>query len=178
MAGRGGRNDDAIAEALEMIAGVLGGNPNRVGISANRKLGYFQRINPPYGTHMLAEETDDWWIAAKTELEAGGGAISWAVFRREFLRRYFPEDVRGRKEIEFLELKHGNMYVPEYASKFVELAKYYTHYNNDEASEFSKCIKFENGLCDEIKKISSTRGFTGLVIWLIVVGSSRKITSR
>src|SRR3954471_8716933 len=44
------------------------------------------------------------------------------------------------------------MTVPEYASKFVELAKYYVHYNNDEASEFSKCVKFENGLRDEIKQ--------------------------
>src|SRR4051812_14528563 len=44
------------------------------------------------------------------------------------------------------------MTVPEYASKFFELAKYYVHYNNYEASEFSKCVKFENGLCDEIKQ--------------------------
>src|SRR4051812_16646134 len=44
------------------------------------------------------------------------------------------------------------MTVPECASKFVELAKYYVQYNNDEASEFSKCVKFENGLRDEIKQ--------------------------
>src|SRR3954465_13815665 len=44
------------------------------------------------------------------------------------------------------------MTVPEYTSKFVELAKYYVPYNNDEASEFSKCVKFENGLHDEIKQ--------------------------
>ncbi|XP_058732699.1 uncharacterized protein LOC131604264 [Vicia villosa] len=36
MAGRGGRNDDAIVEALGMIAGVLGGNPGGVGIGADR----------------------------------------------------------------------------------------------------------------------------------------------
>ncbi|XP_058760710.1 uncharacterized protein LOC131634045 [Vicia villosa] len=105
-----------------------------------------------YGTHMLAEEANDRWVATKAELDADGGAITWDVFKREFLRRYFPEDVRGRKEINFLELRQGNRTVPEYASKFVELAKYYTHYNNDEANEFSKCIKFENGLRDEIKQ--------------------------
>src|SRR3954464_4351697 len=186
MAGRGGRNDDAIAEALGMIADVLGGNVNGAVIGADRQLNSFQRNNPPlfkgthdpegaqkwlkeigrifrvidcaenlkvrYGTHMLSKEADDWWMATRDELDADGVAISWVVFKREFLRRYFPADVRGRKEIEFLELTQDKMTVPEYASKFVELAKYYVHYNNDEASEFSKCIKFENGLRDEIKQ--------------------------
>ncbi|XP_058766216.1 uncharacterized protein LOC131639772 [Vicia villosa] len=110
-----------------------------------------------YVTHMLSEEDDDWWVATRDEIDADGVAITWAVFRREFLRRYFPEDVRGRKEIEFLELKQGSMTVPEYASKFIELAKYYSHYNNEEASEFSKCINriFEE---DNIKlKLSHSR---------------------
>jgi len=77
--------------------------------------------------------------------------LLWAVFRREHLNRYFPEDVRGKKEIEFLELKQGDMSVTEYAAKFVELAKFYPHYTA-ETAEFSKCIKFENGLRAEIKR--------------------------
>src|SRR4051812_7148504 len=53
MAGRGGRNDDAIEEALGMIAGVLGGNANGARIGADRQLNNFQRNNPPLfkGTH-------------------------------------------------------------------------------------------------------------------------------
>ena len=62
------------------------------------------------------------------------------MFRREFLDRYYPEDVRGKKEIEFLELKQGDMSVIEYAAKFVELAKFYPQYTA-ETAEFSKCIK-------------------------------------
>jgi len=58
-----------------------------------------------FGTHMLALEADDWWVSVLPILENGGGVITWAVFRREFLNRYFPEDVRGKKEIEYLELK-------------------------------------------------------------------------
>ncbi|KAI5435666.1 hypothetical protein KIW84_022184 [Lathyrus oleraceus] len=46
MAGRG-RDDAAIAEALGMLAGVLGGNPNVVGLGAARQLSEFQRNNPP-----------------------------------------------------------------------------------------------------------------------------------
>ena len=52
-----------------------------------------------------------------------------------------------KKEIEFLEMKQGNTSVTEYAAKFVELAKFYPHYTA-ETTEFSKCIKFENGLRD------------------------------
>src|SRR3954463_8282426 len=58
----------------------------------------------------------------------------------------------GERRRLFLELKQGSMTVPEYASKFVELAKHYVHYTNDAAGEFSKCVKFENGLRDEIKQ--------------------------
>lgn len=184
MAGRG-RDDASTAEALGMLAGVLGGNPNGEGIGATRQLSEFQKNNPPmfkgaydpegaqkwlkeierifqvtecdenqkvrFGTHMLSEEADDWWVATRTELEAEGGEVTWAVFRERFLRKYFSKDVRGKKEIEFLELKQGNMSVIDYAAKFTELSKYYTPY--DEANgEFLKCINFENELCLEIKE--------------------------
>jgi len=40
-----------------------------------------------FGTHMLAEEADDWWISLLPVLEQGGAEVTWAVFRREFLER-------------------------------------------------------------------------------------------
>ena len=55
-----------------------------------------------------------------------------------------------KKEIEILELKQGNLTLTEYASKFVELEKYYPYYS-EATTEFSRCIKFENGLCPKIK---------------------------
>jgi len=150
-----GRNDAAIAAALQAMAQAVVQQPN-VGAGANgevRMLETFMRNHPPtfkgrydpdgaqtwlkeverifrvmqcsevqmvrFGTHMLAEEVDDWWVSTQPILENGGGAVTWAVFRREFLNRYFPEDVRGKKEIEFLELKQGDISVTEYAAKFV-----------------------------------------------------------
>jgi len=75
-----------------------------------------------FGTHTLVGEADDWWIGLLPILEQDGAEVTWVVFKREFLDRYFLEDVRGKKEIEFLELKQGNMSVTGYAAKFVELA--------------------------------------------------------
>jgi len=182
-----GRNDVAIAAALEVVAQAVGKQPNaNVGANVEVKmLETFMRNHPPtfkgrydpdgaqrwlkeierifrvmqcnevqrvrFGTHMLAEEADDWWVSILPTLEQGGGVVNWVVFRREFLERYFPEDVRGKKEIEFLELKQGNMSVTEYAAKFVELLKFYPHYT-PETAEFSKFIKFENGLRADIKR--------------------------
>ncbi|XP_050896918.1 uncharacterized protein LOC127103726 [Lathyrus oleraceus] len=69
----------------------------------------------------------------------------------EFMRNYFPEDVRGNKEIEFLEMMQDNLSITEYAAIFVELAKFYPHYS-EETIEFSKCIEFENGLHSKIQQ--------------------------
>ncbi|XP_050892992.1 uncharacterized protein LOC127098435 [Lathyrus oleraceus] len=73
------------------------------------------------------------------------------VFRVQFIEKYFSEDVHRNKEIEFLELKQGNMVVAEYAAKLEELVKFCPHYNGA-AVEVSKFIKFENGLRPEIKQ--------------------------
>ena len=77
--------------------------------------------------------------------------MTWERFKTAFLEKYFPADVRCKKEMEFLELKQGNMSVADYASKFEELVQYCPHYNNADAEE-SKCVKFENGLRPEIKQ--------------------------
>ncbi|XP_050878076.1 uncharacterized protein LOC127081892 [Lathyrus oleraceus] len=102
-------------------------------------------------THMLLEEAEDWWDNTRQILEVIGTEITWVVFRKEFLEKYFPEDVRGKKEMEFLELKQGNMTVAKYAAKFEALVKFCPHYNRDDAKT-SKCLKFENGLRPEIKQ--------------------------
>lgn len=67
------------------------------------------------------------------------------MFRSEFLEKYFLEDVRGKKETEFLELNQGNMIVAENDAKSEALVKLCPYYNNVNA-ETSKCLKFGNGL--------------------------------
>ncbi|XP_058726456.1 uncharacterized protein LOC131597807 [Vicia villosa] len=83
-------------------------------------------------------------------LEATGEVNTWVMFTREFLRKYFPEDVRGKKDMEFLASKQGNSTVTEYDAKFVELVKFYPHYIED-TDVFLKCIKFESEMRSEIK---------------------------
>ncbi|XP_050889353.1 uncharacterized protein LOC127094576 [Lathyrus oleraceus] len=104
-----------------------------------------------FDTHMLDKEVEDWWRNIIQRFDEDGIEVTWALFRDAFLEKYFPEDVRGKKENEFLELKQGNGTVVEYAAKFEELIKFCPHYNTINV-ERSKCLKFVNGLRPDIKK--------------------------
>jgi hypothetical protein len=117
------------------------------------------------GAYVLREEANNWWKNAKQRLGPGGIPIPWPMFRREFLSKYFPMDVRNQKVIEFMELKQGNMSVADYAVKFEELCAFSPHYNTIEA-EHDKCVKFESGLRPDIKHLigfSEIRDFATLV---------------
>ncbi|XP_027922885.1 uncharacterized protein LOC114180793 [Vigna unguiculata] len=77
-----------------------------------------QKVN--YVVFMLIGEAEYWWDGTRRLLEGGRIIITWDVFRTRFLEKYFPNDVRRAKEIEFMQLKQGSMIVGEYASKFLE----------------------------------------------------------
>ncbi|CAJ2633285.1 unnamed protein product [Trifolium pratense] len=94
------------------------------------------------GTYVLREEANKWWKNAKLRMGIGGVVITWEMFKGEFLRKYFPADIRNKKVVEFMELKQGNMSVAEYSVKFEELCAFSPHYNTVEA-ENDKCVKFE-----------------------------------
>ena len=103
------------------------------------------------------EEAKYWWENTRQCLETKGQDVTWDVFKRVFLEKYFLEDVRNKKEMEFLELKQGNMTVAEYAAKFEELVRYFPHYQGRDG-ESSKCVKFLNGLRPEVKQAVNYQG--------------------
>ncbi|XP_058725950.1 uncharacterized protein LOC131597260 [Vicia villosa] len=100
---------------------------------------------------MLEKEAEDWWSKNVQRFDEEDIKVTWALFRDAFLENYFSEDVRGKKKVEFLELKQGNGTVAVYVTKFQELIMYCPHYNTMNA-EKSKCLNFVNGLRHDIKK--------------------------
>ncbi|XP_050918818.1 uncharacterized protein LOC127136278 [Lathyrus oleraceus] len=117
-----GRNDRVIVDALEVMAQSLQSRQNQAG-DEFCGLGKFQRNNLPTfkarydleGAHTWLRENEDIFIVMDcTEVQKV----------TEFLEKYFPEDVRSKKEIEFPELKHGNMKIDECDAKFEELVKF------------------------------------------------------
>ena len=83
--------------------------------------------------------------------------MTWDVFKWAFLEKYFPEDVRNNKEMEFLELKQGNMTLAEYAAKFEDLVRYFPHYQGRDG-ESSNCVKFMNDLRPGVKQAVNYQG--------------------
>ncbi|KAK2452132.1 hypothetical protein QL285_011125 [Trifolium repens] len=117
------------------------------------------------GTYMLQDDANYWWKNASQRLGYDGAVITWDIFKREFLIKYFPTDVRNRKVVEFMVLKQGNLSVAEYATKFEDLCRFCPHYNTVEA-EGDKCVKFESGLRPDLKQlvgILEIRNFANLV---------------
>ncbi|XP_050892138.1 uncharacterized protein LOC127097682 [Lathyrus oleraceus] len=145
-----GRNDRVIVNAFEPVVQALQGQQNHQDVDDELcGLDKFQRNKS--SSFKGIYDPEDWWDNERQRLEAVVIEIAWVVFRVHFLEKYFLEDVRSKKEIEFLELKQGNMIVVEYAAKFEKLVKFYPHYNGL-VVKGSKCIKFESGLRPEIKQ--------------------------
>jgi len=62
-----------------------------------------QKVN--YVVFMLIGEVEYWWASTRRLLEGGRIIITWEVFRIRFLEKYFLNDVRIAKEIEFMQLR-------------------------------------------------------------------------
>nr|KYP64294.1 hypothetical protein KK1_018886 [Cajanus cajan] len=107
-----------------------------------------QKVN--YAMFMLVGEAEYWWHSTRNLLEGGEIIITWEVFRAKFFEKYFLNDVRRAKQIEFMQSKQGNMTVGEYAFKFEELGKYFAFFYH--LDERTKCIKFEDGLRPKLRK--------------------------
>ncbi|XP_061359911.1 uncharacterized protein LOC133303954 [Gastrolobium bilobum] len=108
------------------------------------------RVN--FAIYLLIGEAEHWWTNTKRYFQSQGTEITWTIFKDTFLENYFPQSVKNRKEIDFLELKQGNMTVGEYVAKFEELCRY-SNYVQNQPNEEWLTTKFESGLKPELKSM-------------------------
>nr|KYP76406.1 hypothetical protein KK1_020648 [Cajanus cajan] len=108
---------------------------------------------------MLSGEAGIWWQGALQRMMAAGTQVNWDNFKRLFLEKYFPRDVRHKKQVEFLELKQGENSVAEYVTKFEDLVRFCPMYDGVDNEE-DKCVKFVSGLRPEIKQVFNYQGIT------------------
>ena len=64
-----------------------------------------------------------------------------------FLDRFFPQELREAKVLEFINLKKGNITVREYSLRFTQLARYAPHVV---AENRAKMSKFVSGVNDSV----------------------------
>ncbi|XP_061346910.1 uncharacterized protein LOC133292511 [Gastrolobium bilobum] len=108
-----------------------------------------------YASYQLIGEALTWWIGARALLRAQNVDLTWAVFRRVFLDKYFLKSMRRMKHTELLSLRQGNMTVNEYIAKFGQLMEYANYDRNIYDKEW-QVEKFERGLHPEIRKLILT----------------------
>ncbi|KAK2420705.1 hypothetical protein QL285_031409 [Trifolium repens] len=128
---KGGHDPDVAIKWLEAMERIFGA----------MRCSETQKVT--LGTYMLHEDASYWRRNASQRLRFGNTVITWESFKREFLVKYFPSDIRNRKVVEFMELKQGNISVADYAAKFEELCRYSPHYNTVEE-------EMDNCLCDVV----------------------------
>ncbi|XP_073152082.1 uncharacterized protein [Henckelia pumila] len=84
--------------------------------------------------HQLQGVAKSWWMTTKRAKENKGTAITWALFRAEFYKRFFPVSYRKDKGAEFANLRQGSMSIEDYVAKFDSLLRFAPHIaDNEEA---------------------------------------------
>ena len=74
-----------------------------------------------FATFMLSGKEKHWWRMEKRLLESQE-PLEWEKFKDAVFKKYFPRSVHRQKESKFIQLRHGNMIVAEYETKFTQLS--------------------------------------------------------
>ncbi|KAF7801226.1 hypothetical protein G2W53_044506 [Senna tora] len=98
-----------------------------------------------YAISMLASEAENWWKGARELMEARGTQITWENFKISFFEKYYPASVRNQKEIEFMQMKQGNMPFEEFIAKYEESSNF-SSYRKHYADEARKAMHVKAAL--------------------------------
>ncbi|XP_010480941.1 PREDICTED: uncharacterized protein LOC104759750 [Camelina sativa] len=94
----------------------------------------------------LKDEALVWWEKVVDQAH-GRYELTWADFKTEFSRKYFPREAMDRMEEEFLELRQGTMTVREYDREFDRLSRFAGRFMNED----ELIRRFLRGLRIELK---------------------------
>ncbi|XP_073030711.1 uncharacterized protein [Primulina eburnea] len=99
-------------------------------------------------TPFLEDRARKWWETVSPSL-AEVEEITWQIFKREFLKQYYPAEFRLQKLNEFENFRQSpEMTVMEYTSRFIDLGTYVPTIMSDETL---KIHRFKKGLNSRIQ---------------------------
>lgn len=78
------------------------------------------------------------------------GPISWEVFKKRFLDRFFESEKQEEKVEEFINLRQGGMNVQEYLLKCMKLSKYVSSLVTNSRDEMSHYV---TGVSDDLLEV-------------------------
>ena len=62
-------------------------------------------------TYVLQKDAEVWWSDDKQSINLGGGITTWETFKEAFLKYYYPNEIRIKKQQEFNHLTQGDRMV-------------------------------------------------------------------
>ncbi|KAF7151632.1 hypothetical protein RHSIM_Rhsim02G0020600 [Rhododendron simsii] len=106
-------------------------------------------------TFSLKGEARDWWESFERQwtaplpgvIPAVPRVVTWDRFVKGFNNHYFPKSWKLDQEAAFIDLKQGNMTVPEYEARFAKLSKYAPDLVS---TEEKRCQRFRKGLLPKV----------------------------
>ena len=76
-----------------------------------------------------------------------GYPLTWEIFKKSFLDRFIPREIREAKVVEFINLRQGGMSVHEDSFKFTKLSKYAPSLVFDPIDEMNHFVMGSKRIC-------------------------------
>ncbi|XP_074373727.1 uncharacterized protein LOC141714085 [Apium graveolens] len=138
------------------------------------KVGEDQKTD--FASYFLKGEVNYWWESRKTLEDED--VMTWDRFTELFLEKYFPRYMKNQMEIQFLELKQGNISVTEYEAKFTKLARFLLE-QVDTEEKWAK--RFQQGLHPSIHSrvaVFELATYTAMVQKAMIIEGERQGNQR
>ncbi|XP_012453409.2 uncharacterized protein LOC105775438 [Gossypium raimondii] len=95
---------------------------------------------------LLRDVAYQWWLSVEEGTQSD--CLNWDFFKTAFQGKNVGASYVDTRRYEFMNLTQGDRYVAEYEVEFLRLGRYA---QGMVASEYEKCVCFENGLRDSLK---------------------------
>ncbi|XP_049399874.1 uncharacterized protein LOC125863954 [Solanum stenotomum] len=99
--------------------------------------------------YQLKDAAQVWYTQWNDNRPIRVGSISWEVYKKAFLDRFFPREKREAKVEKFINLRQRGMSVQEYSLKFTKLSKHAPSLVSNPRDEMSR---FVTGVADTIEE--------------------------
>ncbi|WP_353805352.1 hypothetical protein, partial [Acinetobacter baumannii] len=91
-------------------------------------------------TYQLKGVAHTWFVRLRDYTSLRGGSVTWEVFKKAFLDRFFFREKREVKVVEFFDLHQGGIIVLEYTLKFPQLSKYAPFFVSNPRDEMNRFV--------------------------------------
>ncbi|KAA3480774.1 DNA/RNA polymerases superfamily protein [Gossypium australe] len=95
---------------------------------------------------LLRDESYQWWLTVRDSVAVED--LTWDYFRAAYQKKYIGASYIDSQRKAFLRLVQGSKSVSEYEAEFLKLSRYA---RGIVATEHERCIRFEDGLRDELR---------------------------